>query len=160
MNKTPLLFGLAVATCLLVPIARADVSATDGLGTWEGSGIASDVAGTQQTPFTVTLVRRGTAANVVRTDGTIHMKDGKDVTFWDEHVEQAGGACTVTGSLGHGGGRCFANHMCQLYVDRGDGHAFATTIAIDSAEKMRVLVTELENGKAARFFSQQLVKKP
>jgi len=159
MNKASLL--LPLAALLTVPgISAADVSATDGLGTWEGTGIASDVSGSQQNPFTVSIVRRSTAANVVRTDGTMHMKDGKDVTFWDEHVEKAGGTCTVTGSLGSGGGRCFQNHMCQLYVDRGDGHAFATTIAIDSGTQMRVLVTELENGKASRFFSQQLVKKP
>jgi hypothetical protein len=151
----------AVGSLLVAsPLAFADVSATDGLGTWEGTGVASDVTGAQQTPFTVTMVRRSLGGDVVRTEGTMHMKDGKDVAFWDEHAEKPGGACSVTSSLGTGGGRCFSNHMCQIYTARADGHAFATTYAIDSGERIRVLVTELEAGKATHFYSQQLVKKP
>jgi hypothetical protein len=141
-------------------LAYADISASDGLGTWEGSGVASDVGGTQAMPFTVTMVRKSLGNGVVRSDGTLHMKDGKDITFWDEYEDHPGGACRITSSMGAGGGRCFANHMCQTYTERADGHAFATTVAVDGAEKVRVLVTELQNGRAVRFFAQDLSKKP
>ncbi|HEY8079062.1 MAG TPA: hypothetical protein VIF62_33245 [Labilithrix sp.] len=159
MKNLILALGLA-GICFAAPLAFADVSSSDGLGTWEGTGIAQDVSGSQQTPFTITMVRRSLGGGVVRADGTIHMKDGSDVAFWDEHAERPDGACKVSSSLGNGGGRCFSNHMCQLYTERADGHAFATTYAIDSRDHIRVLVTELQAGKAIRFFSQDLVKKP
>ncbi|MET0592971.1 MAG: hypothetical protein ABW133_09745, partial [Polyangiaceae bacterium] len=61
---------------------------------------------------------------------------------------------------GAGGGHCFANAMCQTYEERADGHAFATTIARDGADKLRILITELDKGKAVRVFQQTLSKKP
>jgi hypothetical protein len=50
--------------------------------------------------------------------------------------------------------------MCQSYEQRQDGHAFATTIARDTPDKIRILVTELEKGQAVRFMEQTLTKKP
>jgi hypothetical protein len=164
MNTTHLFAaaGLSLLLPCIVPLAaaRADISVTDGLGTWEGSGVATDPGGTQTSPFTVTMVRKSIGNGVVRADGTIHMGDGKQIAFWEEHTDRAGGGCKVTSSMGTGGGRCFSNHMCQYYADRGDGHAFATTVSADGADKIRVLVTELEAGKAVRFYAQSLVKKP
>jgi hypothetical protein len=151
--------SLTLLCALPIALARADAS-SEGLGVWEGSGNASDAGGTQQMPFTVTMVRRLLSNGVVRSDGTLHMSDGRDITFWDEHESRAGGACRMTSSMGAGGGRCFPNHMCQTYTERADGHAFATTVAADSTERVRVLVTELQEGKAVRFYAQELTKKP
>ena len=70
------------------------------------------------------------------------MNDGKEVAFWQEFGAHRDGACKLTSSQGNGGGRRFANHMCQYYTERNDGHAFATTVAIDGENSLRVLVTE------------------
>jgi hypothetical protein len=151
---------VALAPCLLpLAAAHADVADADGLGSWEGTGLATGIADPQTRPFTISLVRKSLGSGAVRADGTIRMNDGKEVAFWQEFGAHRDGACKLTSSQGNGGGRCFANHMCQYYTERNDGHAFATTVAIDGENSLRVLVTELENGKAVRFFSQSLVKK-
>jgi hypothetical protein len=49
--------------------------------------------------------------------------------------------------------------MCQFYEQSADGHAFATTIAKDGTDKLRILVTELDHGTAIRFYEQTLTKR-
>jgi hypothetical protein len=153
--------SLVVAAVGLSPprIAHADAAANEGLGTWEGSGLTTDVDGTTAAPFTVAITRSTLAGGGVRADGKIHTSDGKDIAFWQETVQRGGGKFRVTSNLGSGGGSCFANGMCQSLEQRADGHAFASTIAKDGPDKVRVLVTELKDGNAVRFYAQTLVKK-
>jgi hypothetical protein len=141
-------------------LAHADAAADEGLGTWEGVGLATEVDGTVVGPFTVAITRRTLAGGGVRADGKIHTGNGKDIVFWQETIQRGGGRFKVTSNLGAGGGACFANGICQSLEQRADGHAFASTIAKDGPDKVRVLVTELKDGNAVRFYAQTLVKKP
>lgn len=142
-------------------LAHADGTTSDGLGTWEGTGVTTEVDGKVVGPFTIVVTRTALANGTgVRADGKIHTADGKDIVFWQETAQRGGGKFKVTSNLGAGGGACFANGMCQSLEQRDDGHAFASTVAKDSADKVRVLVTELEHGRAVRFYAQTLVKKP
>ncbi len=150
----------AAAVCgphLAVADARAD--GPDGLGTWEGSGTTTEIDGKPSTPFTVVLTRSATTSGAVRADGKIKLSDGKEVVFWQETTEKPGGRFRLVSSLGAGGGCCFANGMCQSLEEREDGRGFASTIAKDGTDKIRVLVTELQGGRAVRFHAQTLAKR-
>ena len=139
-------------------LAHAD--SAEGLGTWEGSGVTTEADGKAGGPFTVVITRSALGAGSVRADGKIRLGDGKEIGFWQETTDRGGGKYRLNSSLGTGGGCCFANGMCQSLEQRDDGHAFASTIAKDEPDKLRVLVTELKDGHAIRFHAQTLVKKP
>jgi hypothetical protein len=150
----------ALAVGLCGPrLAHADPPGNaDGLGTWEGSGTTTDVDGQLVGPFTVNLTRTARAGGV-RSDGRIRTSDGKEIAFWQETVGSKD-KFRITSSLGTGGGCCFANGMCQSLEQGPDGRAFATTLAKDGTGKLRVLVTELKDGHAVRFYAQTLAQKP
>ena len=160
MNKVTV-FGIAtlsLATLLGPVAARAGV--TDGLGIWEGSGMARDAHGADLGPFSITLTRKSLGNAKIRADGKVTLGNGQVIVFWHETEDMGGGGFRTVSSNGSGGGLCFANGMCQSYEERPDGHAFATTIVRDAPDKMRVLVTELDKGRAVRFMEQSLSKKP
>ncbi|HMI84589.1 MAG TPA: hypothetical protein VK550_10870 [Polyangiaceae bacterium] len=138
--------------------ARAGIS--DCLGTWEGSGSATEVSGKDLGAFTVSLTRRTIGTAKVRADGKVTLANGQEIVFWQEFEDHGQSGFKLVSNNGAGGGHCFANGICQSYEQRTDGHAFATTIAKDGADKLRVLITELDSGKAVRFFQQTLSKKP
>ena len=60
---------------------------------------------------------------------------------------------------GNGGGRCFGEGLCVSYVEDKTGKSFATTIIKDDDNNMRMLRTELDHGKAVRFYREKLHKK-
>lgn len=154
---------LAVATVSLIGLAAphsARAGNADSLGSWEGTGTASEVSGKDLGTFAVSVTRKSIGVAKVRADGRVILANGQEILFWQEFEDHGASGFKLTSSNGTGGGHCFANGMCQSYEQRPDGRAFATTIAKDGADKLRVLVTELENGKATRFFQQSLSKKP
>jgi hypothetical protein len=160
MNTKALLATAALSLLgLLAPIS-ARAGNTDSLGSWEGSGTASEVSGKDLGAFTVTLTRRSIPGAKVRADGKVTLASGQEIVFWQELEDHGANGFRLVSNNGSGGGQCFANGMCQTYEQRPDGHAFATTIAKDGADKLRILVTELDQGKAVRFFQQTLSKKP
>lgn len=160
LNRTLLVTAaLSLVGLGLTPTpARAGIS--DSLGTWEGSGTATEVSGKDLGAFTVALTRKSIGNAKVRADGKVTLASGQQIVFWQEFEDHGQNGFKLVSNHGSGGGHCFANGMCQLYEQRADGHAFATTIAKDGADKLRVLVTELDGGKAVRFFQQTLSKKP
>jgi hypothetical protein len=152
-------YSLSSVCALLAPSA-AHAGVADSLGTWEGTGTAAEAAGRDLGAFTVSLVRRSVGTGRVRADGKVTLASGQEIVFWQEYEDHGANGFRLTSNNGNGGGRCFTNAMCQTYETRADGHAFATTIATDGADKWRILVTELDHGKAVRFFQQTLSKKP
>lgn len=133
---------------------------TDGIGKWEGSGTAFEISGKDLGPFSVSLTRRSVGSAKVRSDGTITLAGGRQIAFWQEFEDHGPGGFLLVSNNGIGGGQCFVNGMCQAFEARADGHAFATTIVKDGADQVRIVVTELEQGKAVRVFQQTLLKKP
>jgi hypothetical protein len=158
-NTTKLVTVASLSLLALVLPGSAAAGITDGLGTWEGSGTASEISGKDLGPFTVSITRKSAGAGKVRADGKVTLAGGKEIIFWQDIEDHGSSGFRVTSNNGSGGGQCFANGLCQSYEKRADGHAFATTIAKDDGDKLRVLITELENGQAVRFFQQTLKKK-
>ncbi len=159
MKTTSILAAASLSLlALFAPAATAGI--TDGLGVWTGTGTAHAVNGADLGGFAVSVTRKSTGGAKVRADGKVTLDNGQVIVFWQE-IEEAGAAgFRVTSSNGSGGGRCFANGMCQSYEQRQDGHAFATTIVRDAPDKLRLLITELDKGQAVRFIEQTLTKKP
>lgn len=157
-NRTLLVTAALSLVGLIATPANAGIA--DSLGTWEGSGTASEVSGKDLGGFTVSLTRRSLGGAKVRADGQVTLASGQKIAFWQEFEDHGQKGFTLVSNNGTGGGQCFANGMCQSYEQRADGHAFATTIAKDGGDKLRVLVTELDGGKALRFYEQTLSKKP
>ncbi len=123
---------------------------------WEGSGTAHDVSGKDLGAFRVEVSRTTIGEDVTRMDGVIALGNGQTKSFWQDQAKTPSGGFRIQSDKGPGGGRCFANGMCQTYVESASGQAFATTISRDSDEKLRILITELANGKAVRFYEQTL----
>lgn len=158
--NTKTLFAVASLSLLaLLAPGSARAGITDGLGTWEGSGTASEISGKDLGAFTVSITRKSVGAAKVRADGKVTLAGGKEIVLWQEVEDHGSSGFHIVSNNGSGGGQCFANGICQTYERRADGHAFATTIAKDEGGKLRILVTELENGQAIRFFQQTLLKK-
>lgn len=159
MNTKNLVAVASLSLLALVAPGSASAGITDGLGTWEGSGTGSEISGKDLGSFTVSITRRSVATGKVRADGKVTLAGGKEIVFWQELEDHGSSGFHLVSNNGSGGGQCFANGICQTYEKRADGHAFATTIAKDENDKLRILVTELENGQAVRFFQQTLRKK-
>jgi hypothetical protein len=159
MNTKQLVAFASLSLLALVAPGSASAGGSDGLGTWEGSGTASEVSGKDLGAFTVSITRKSVGTGKVRADGKVTLANGKEITLWQDIEERGTGGFLLVSNNGSGGGQCFANGICQTYEKRADGHAFATTMAKDEGGKLRVLVTELENGQALRFFQQTLQKK-
>jgi hypothetical protein len=96
----------------------------------------------------------------VRADGKVTLGPGREVTFWQETEDRGASGFRVVTNNGAGGGTCFTNGICTTYEEREGGHAFATTLVKDAPGKIRMLTTELENGRAVRFYQQSLTRKP
>lgn len=149
----------ALSWCLLGISGSATATPNQGLGTWEGTGTASDVSGKDLGGFSVTITRKSLANGKVRADGAIALANGTHSTFWQEFETRGPGAFHIVSSHGTGGGRCFANGLCQTLEQTSDGHGYATTIVPDGNGKLRVLVTELNDAVPLRFYEQTLYKK-
>lgn len=147
------------APCLESPPAPPPPSESDlpAVGRWEGRGSSVGASGAPGGPFEVTLERADLGAGKARMDGTVRLPDGRTLAFWEE-TDGLREGYAVTSSNGRGGGRCFDNRMCQSYADRGDGHAFATTLVVDAGGHLRLVVTELVAGRAVRFVQQTLTR--
>ena len=158
--KTPqiLVAALPLLGCFTPGPAAAGI--LDGLGQWEGSGTGYEVSGRDLGAFRVALVRKSIAQGKVRSEGKVILAHGQEVVFWQELEDHGSNGFGLVSSNGNGAGRCFANGLCESFERRADGHAFATTVVADGPDKVRIVVTELEQGRALRFFQQTLLKKP
>lgn len=167
MKTNRILFGLlslggaAALSCAAFAFCPnlAHAESPDGLGTWDGSGVVTEIGNKHVGEFTAVVTRSARGDGVVRTDGTIRTADGRELTFWQEKTDRGNGAFQLVSDKGAGGGCCFANGMCQSLESKDGGHAFASTLVMDGPDRVRLLITELENGKAVRFYAQRLVKR-
>jgi hypothetical protein len=153
MNKIKLI-------ALLVGVTlggKAQAGITDGVGTWKGSGTTFDAGGQELGDFTVEMVRTAINAHTVEGRGKVVLATGEVITFRQRMTEH-GNSFSMETDRGRGGGHCFGGGLCTSYEDLGGGKAYATTIVVDNASKIRVLVTELANGRAIRFMRQSLTK--
>lgn len=143
--------------CALLMIASHSAFAADA-STWEGHGTLTDAKGNVISTYELLVENTKDGADRV-SDVTVTLPDGTK----EKH------ACTSTDGENKswksvcdhatGGGRCFSEGLCINYVEDKDQKAFATMIAVDGPSDMRMLRTELDSGKAVRFFSEKLHKR-
>ena len=150
-------FGKILLTSLLLS-AAAFANVTDSQGTWNGSGIAYDGNGAQAGTFTVSVVNQATSNNQVDSQITVTEQDGTVLKMNDVLVDDGNGAFSQDMDGAKGGGRCFANGICESYVSGSDGHAYATTIVLDGSDQERIFINELQGGKATGFVSEKLAR--
>lgn len=161
MNRLCLVVvGASLSFAALLAPRRAAGSGIEGIGAWEGSGSGTDLEGKDLGKFTVALVRKTVAPGKIRADGKVTLDGGREIAFWQELEDRGAAGFRLISNNGAGGGNCFANGICTAYEEREGGHAFATTLVKDGADRVRILVTELEKGRAVRFFQQSLSRKP
>ncbi len=153
--KTLITLSTLAASVLTTHFASADTPM--GTGTWEGSGNAVQRDGKKLSAFDVTITRKAAGDRKVRADGIVKLQDGREIRFWQEFEGSAEGFRLVS-DRGNGGGRCFDNGMCQLYEEAKDGRAFATALTKDNGGQLRLVITELDHGKAVKFIYQTLRK--
>jgi len=157
--KTGLIGATLSLAALSISSSGRSATGDQGIGTWEGAGTVSEVSGRDLGGFTVTVTRKLMSDSKVRADGVIILASGRRMTFWQEFENTRPHAFRLVSDRGTGGGECFANGLCQSIEQSADGHAFATTIAPDGENRLRILITELDKGQAVRFFQQTLRKK-
>ncbi len=126
--------------------------------TWQGPGSTFDLQGQVTSSYELTVEN---TKNEGQTDTrvTIAFPDGRKIEKQCLMTEKTKESWTVQCDHGNGGGQCFGEGLCISYEADANGHAFATTIIVDGENDMRLLRTELQDGKAVRFFREKLQRK-
>lgn len=137
--------------------AQQSFAATD---IWKGQGSVFGTKDETQSNYELTVKNTHKGE---RTDSeiTVQLPNGTQINLTctnnsDSHGKSSSWSSEC--SHGKGGGRCFGEGLCISYLEDASGKAFATTIAMDGPSKMRLLRTELQNGKAVKFYREVLLK--
>ena len=134
--------------------ALAFASPSAAAGHWTGGGATYDAAGHEIDQFVISLVNTNPDPGTVESNAVITLAGGKTENYWQKITMRETGF-TIETADGKGGGYCFGEGVCQSYV--GDArHGVATTIIYDSQSAMRLLSTELDNGRPVHFIRQRL----
>ena len=146
MKTTTILAAASFALTGVIALVTGRADAADGVAVWEGLGTAYGPQGAAVGTFSISLTRKQ-AGGSVRIDGKATLADGQEVPFWEEQESANDGTSKyrIRSNTGSGAGGCFANAICQSYRQSEDGHATATTIAVDSADKVRLQWTEYDH---------------
>jgi hypothetical protein len=154
--KNWIMAGLLTSTVLLGNAADADM--LDGLGQWQGQGTQYDPSGRATGDFTVQLTRTSVGPRTVQTRGTITLPNGQVLPFESRITTNESGFVSES-ARGSGTGHCFGGDLCHSYEESGKGKATAMTIVIDGPDSIRILTTDLEQGRPVRYTRQALTKK-
>jgi hypothetical protein len=136
----------------------AHAGITEGLGHWQGTGTTFAADGQSQGDFAVEVDRTAVDARTIDVRVKVTLADGKTLDF-DQRQTQTGTGFITESAHGKGGGRCFGAGLCQSYEEQLDGTARASTIVVDGPNQLRVLITDLDHGRAVRFIRQTLTRK-
>jgi hypothetical protein len=125
---------------------------------WAGSGnlYGADGAanGSYQLELTVTRISDTESQQAVK----VILPDGS-VENYVSHSTKAGNGFEVSTETMKGGGFCFSDDLCTIYLENAaTGTAFSTTLIHDGDQKMRQLRTELKQGKVQRFYAESFVR--
>lgn len=148
--------GLLAAASLVESPASADMM--KGLGQWQGRGARYDAAGRATGEFTVELTRAAVGPRTVETRGKVKLPSGQVLPF-ESRITVNDSGFESKSARGQGTGHCFGADICYSYEDAGNGNGSAMTIVIDGPNEIRILTTELEQGKPVQYTRQVLTKK-
>jgi len=144
---------------VLLASARSYARSVEGPVHYAGKGSVIALDGQELGDFTVEVDRTTVDARTTEIQGKVTLGSRQVIEFTERQIAGSNGGFLIESSSGKGGGRCFGDGLCQTYVETGADTARATTIALDGTDKMRVLVTELDHGRAVRFIRQTLTRK-
>lgn len=147
---------VAFGAALISAQARADL--LDGLGDWRGSGSVLGTDGRVQSAFDVALTRSASGPRSVSTSGRIELASGQVIPFTQKLTLGDDGKFSLDSDRGRGAGFCLGAGLCQSYEDRGNSTGAYTVIVIDAPDTIRILITELDHGRAVRFIRQTLTQ--
>lgn len=136
---------------------RASADMLKGLGHWQGHGTVYGADGRASGDFTVELERAKLDPHSVETRGKIKLPTGQEMPF-ESRVTRAGSGFTLESARGKGSGHCFGADFCHSYEDTGNGKGSAMTIVFDGPNEIRILTTELEQGKPVQYMRQVLIR--
>lgn len=128
-------------------IAAADV--------WKGEGSLFKLNGESEGSYSLT-VKNTRNGSVTESEITVALANGAIINLQCTNTAGEGESWSSLCGHGKGGGRCLGEGLCISYLEGESGKAFATTIAMDGPSDMRLLRTELKDGKAVRFFREKL----
>jgi hypothetical protein len=161
MRKFNQVFGVAAVSMAFFGAVIASAGITGSAGTWEGAGAVFNIDGTQLSTFTVEVVNTAIDEHDVVSQVTIGLPDGSQKQF-KQTMRDTDHGFTITSDDGNGGGYCLGDGLCMSYVGTDDGHGNtsgdAVTIILDGNYSERVLITQLQNGKATQLIREHLVK--
>ena len=140
---------------LLTLVIAQQAAATTTI--WKGEGALFNINGKSEGQYELTVTNNKTGDV---TESNIQIKTANGSVIDLQCTNTAGKDESWSSQCGHGkgGGRCLGEGLCISYLEESSGKAFATTIAMDGPTDMRLLRTELQNGKAVRFFREKLHK--
>ena len=142
-----------VGQSLLISLG-ANASVTDGKGTWKGTGAAFSLQGQKLGKFQIDMTSEAVSATELKS--TVTIKTGPDTKTYSQVLSDAGAnAFHIESSQGNGGGFCFGKGLCEAYLGTAS-EGYAITIVLDGADRRRMLVTELHDGKAIGFVRESL----
>jgi hypothetical protein len=141
---------------LIGSLARADI--LGGLGEWRGSGSVFGPDGRAEAEFKVALTRSAAGPRSVDTRGKIELASGQVIPFAQKTTLGDDGKFSLDSERGQGAGFCLGAGLCQSYEDRGNSAGAYTVMAIDGPDTIRIVITELDHGRAVRFIRQTLTK--
>jgi hypothetical protein len=149
--RTIICTTIMLASLAITPVARA----SGGRELWQGQGVLFDRSNRPIRNYRLEVYRTEVSATKSLTEVKIFLPDGTVKNESCETTKTAGGWVSDC-KLRKGSGACFGDGLCIDYSEDRSGHAFATTIVMDGQDAMRLLRTELVNGKAVRFFREKL----
>ncbi len=141
---------------LVASQARADL--LEGLGEWRGSGNVLGADGRVESAFEVALTRSAAGPRSVSTRGRLELASGQVVPFTQKLTVGEDGKFSLDSDRGRGAGFCLGAGLCQSYEDRGNSTGAHTVIVIDAPDTIRIVITELDHGRAVRFIRQTLTR--
>jgi hypothetical protein len=150
-----ILLGTSLLAASLLPAAPARANLLEGLGRWNGNGTVFSPEGKVLADFRVELTRTAAGPNKVETRGTVTTTQGQTIPFRSSMTRTSEGLLMET-ERGKGYAACVEPTVCHSYAVDAAGNGTTTTILLDGAQRLRVLVTELEKGKPVRLTWQTL----
>ncbi len=124
---------------------------------WKGEGNLFSLNGVEMGRYELSVTN---TKNAEVTESSIQIKTADGSVIELQCTDTAGKDESWSSQCGQskGGGRCFGEGLCISYLEAENAKAFATTIIMDGPSDMRLLRTELQSGKAVRFFREKLHK--
>jgi hypothetical protein len=144
--------------CTLLLLASQTTFAATSPTVWEGQGTLTTVHGQQLSTYKLLVERTEDKSGGV-TNVTVTLPDGSTQNHVCRTTDGSHGGWKSVCDHGTGGGRCLTEGLCISYEEEAGGKAFATSIVMDGPADMRLLRTELQDGKAVQFFSEKLHKR-